>query len=140
MKLSIHGFSSLDLICAPVNFWLQLYTCPGTPPAVALYYNIAPLICKGNTLHSALSIQHSEISPQHSAISNQQLALRTQQSALSTQHSEPITPSIVISEFDNLTMYTIFPDLVCAVHLETSHKLVALVFRIPLVARIHGNL
>ena len=33
----------------------------------------------------------------------------------------------------------IFPDLICAVHLDTSRQFVASVFGKPLVVRIHGT-
>ena len=33
-----------------------------------------------------------------------------------------------------------FPDLICAVHLESSRQFVAFVLSIPNVLRIHGNL
>ena len=34
----------------------------------------------------------------------------------------------------------IFPDLICAVHLDTSGKFVASLFGKPLVVKIHGNI
>ena len=34
----------------------------------------------------------------------------------------------------------IFPDLICAVHLNTRRQFVASVFGKPLVVRMHGNL
>ena len=78
-------------------------------------------------------------------ISNKHYALNTQRSELSTQH---LALSFIhyrhtvyksIYGFCFWTINNVFPDLVCAVHYETSPQFVASFLDIPLVVEIFGN-